>query len=238
MRKLILFAALAATALASAALVNPALAQQTYPTAAAGTRVQGTVPLTCNASGAACAPGSATNPGNTAIVQGGATSAVVTASFGDGLNPNDYGVQTNGRNSVYDGSAWQRQRGDLNGTVVQPGLSASFWYYTSGISPILSNITTAVTVKAAAGASVRNFIDACQISTTMFGASVPLAIRDGAGGTVIWAQVVPTAGWLTPVTIAFPVPLRSTANTLLEVVTPTANVSGTVTLDCQGHTGS
>lgn len=74
MRKMILFAALAATALASAALVNPALAQQTYPTAASGVRVQGTVPLQCNASGAACAPVSASNPAGPSQVVGNVAS--------------------------------------------------------------------------------------------------------------------------------------------------------------------
>ena len=141
-------------------------------------------------------------------------------------------------NHVFNGTSWDRQRGDTNGNVSLPGLSSTYWSYTSGASPILSNTTTAVTIKTAAGASVRNFIDSCQITTTAFGAAVPLAIRDGAGGTVIWALTVPTGGFLQPASIIFQMPLRSTANTLLEVVTTTANTSGTVTLSCQGHTGA
>ena len=138
----------------------------------------------------------------------------------------------------FNGTNWDRARGDTNGLVVQPGLSSTFWYYTSGASPILSNTTTAVTIKTAAGASVRNFIDSCQVTTTAFGASVPLALRDGAGGSVIFALTVPTSGFLQPVVLKFEPPLRSTANTLIEVVTTTANTSGTVTLNCQGHTGT
>lgn len=127
---------------------------------------------------------------------------------------------------------------DTNGLAVQPGLSATFWRYTSGASPILSNTTTAVTIIAAGGASVRNYIDACQITTTAFGAAVPLAIRDGAAGTVMFALVVPVAGFTQPAIINFSPPLRGTANTLAEIVTTTANTSGTVTANCQGHTGA
>lgn len=114
--------------------------------------------------------------------------------------------------------------------------SASRWSYSSGATPILSNTTTAVTVKTAAGAGVKNVVDSCQLTTTAFGASVPLAFRDGAGGTVRWALTVPTAGFLQPVLVVFKQPFVTTANTLLEVATTTANTSGTVTLNCQGHT--
>lgn len=143
-----------------------------------------------------------------------------------------------GLNFAFNGTSWDRQRGDTNGTVVQKGLSSTVWRYANGASGILSNTTTAVTIKAAAGASVRNYIDSCQINTTAFGASVPIAIRDGAAGTVIFALNVPTAGFLQPVTIVFETPLQGTANTLLEVVTTTANTTGTAWVNCQGHTGA
>lgn len=129
-------------------------------------------------------------------------------------------------------------RNDVNGLVVQKGLSTTFWYYSNGATGILSNTTTAVTIKAAAGSGVRNYIDSCTINTTAFGAAVPIVLRDGAAGTVRWAANVPTAGWLTPVSIVFNVPLQGTANTLWEVATPTANTSGTVWVSCQGHTGA
>ncbi len=157
---------------------------------------------------------------------------------GDGLSASISGMAARSFSLGYNGSTWDRIRGDTNAISVLPGLSTTQWSYTSGASPILSNTTTAVTIKTAAGASVRNFIDACQLTTTAFGAAVPLAIRDGAGGTVLFALTVPTAGFLQPVNVQFRMPLRGTANTLLEVVTTTANTSGTVTLNCQGHTGS
>lgn len=142
------------------------------------------------------------------------------------------------RPEVYNGSTWDRLPGNTNAISVLPGLSSTYWNYTNGATGILSNTTTAVTIKTAAGAGVRNFIDSCTINTTAFGAAVPLVIRDGAGGTILWAQTVPTVGWLSPVPITFQMPLRSTANTLLEIATPTANTSGTVWVSCQGHTGA
>lgn len=126
-----------------------------------------------------------------------------------------------------------------NGLMTQPyGNSSTNWSYSSGTSPILSNTTTAVTIKTAAGASVINYIDSCQIGSTALGASVPLALRDGAGGTVKFAVRPPTAGWLAPWTVNFQPPLKGTANTLWEVVTTTADTSGTFDVNCQGHTGS
>ena len=148
------------------------------------------------------------------------------------------GINTIGRLTNFNGTTWDRVRGDTNGIVTQKGLTSTNWKYSNGATGILSNTTTAVTIKAAAGASVRNYIDSCQINTTAFGASVPIAIRDGAAGTVIFALNVPTAGFLQPVTIVFETPLQGTANTLLEVVTTTANTTGTAWVNCQGHTGA
>lgn len=266
-----------------------AFAQQTYPTAAGGVRVQGVVPLQCNSSGAACGPVTASNPAgpsqvvgdsaagatdsNTAPVKLGCKYAASYTALTDGQRGNVACNQsgnplvsiggapvvisdattvnmTLGNNAatpsasliptvlpqVWNGSSIAVQRGDTNGMVVQYGLGQ--WNYSSGITGILSNTTVAVTFKAAAGASVRNFIDSCQIITTAFTTSVPLAIRDGAGGAVLWAAQVPAAGFLQPVPIVFTTPLRGTANTLLEAVTTTANTTGTVMLNCQGHTGN
>lgn len=167
----------------------------------------------------------------------GATSVNVATPSGDGVSVGTGGLLTRSITYGYNGTSLDRMRGDANGQVVQPGLTATFWYYTSGVTPILSNTTTGVTIKAAAGASVRNYIDSCQLTTTAFGASVPIALRDGTGGTVRWALTVPTAGFLQPVVVNFSPPLQGTANTLWEVATPTANTTGTVTLNCAGHTG-
>ena len=158
----------------------PAFAQATYPTVA-GSRVNGVVPLLCNASGADCAPG-----------------------------------------------------GDAAGIVVQPGLSATHWAYAAAASGI-TNTTTAVTIKAAAGAGIRNCITSLQILHPALGAASEVAIRDGAGGTVLWRGVASTAAAQQSVT-PFPVPICGTANTLLEVVTLTATVTGGVYVNVQGFT--
>lgn len=137
---------------------------------------------------------------------------------------------------VFNSSTWDRQRGDANGTVVQPALASAMWSYAAASGGI-SNTTTAVTVKTAAGASVRNYVTALQCNSTALGAATELAIRDGAGGTVLWRGQIGTAGWLNGWSMAFAVPLKGTANTLVEVVTLTASVSGAVYCNLQGFTG-
>lgn len=109
------------------------------------------------------------------------------------------------------------------------------WFYVPAVAGIL-NTTTAVTIKAAAGTNVRNYITAIQVSTNVaLGTATVLAVRDGAGGTVLWRLSLPTtinpAGW----SFTFPTPLRGTANTLLEVVTLTATTTGTVWVNAQGY---
>ena len=108
------------------------------------------------------------------------------------------------------------------------------WSYAAASGGI-SNTTTAVTIKAAAGAGIRNYITAIQISADALGAATEIAVRDGAGGTVLLRQKITTAG-LAPANIIFPSPLKSTANTLLEVVTLTATVTGAVYFNAQGYT--
>lgn len=110
------------------------------------------------------------------------------------------------------------------------------WSYVPAVGGIV-NTTTAVTIKAAGGAGVRNYITAIQISTSAaLATATVLAIRDGAAGTVIWRQSIPTtinpAGW----NFVFPTPLRSSVNTLLEVVTLTLSATGAVYFNCQGYT--
>jgi len=200
------------------------------PVLVGGTKGGNVAPLPLNATSGAVV----VNTGQAQLATSFAGQPYVTLPWAD--NGGALGYASLGY--VWDGSAIQVAKGDTNATVTAKGLTAGIWRYTSGTTPILSNTTTAVTIKTAAGASVRNYIDSCQLTTTAFGASVPLAIRDGAAGTVIWALTVPTAGFLQPVNILFETPLQGTANTLLEVVTTTANTSGTVTFNCQGHTGS
>ena len=109
------------------------------------------------------------------------------------------------------------------------------WNYAAASSGIV-NTATAVTIKAAAGAGVRNYVTDLQINTTTLGAVTELAIRDGAGGTVLWRCQLQTAA-LPIMSVNFQPPLVGSPNTLLEVTTLTA-VTGGVFVNAQGYAGS
>lgn len=110
------------------------------------------------------------------------------------------------------------------------------WSYAAAGSGIV-NTTTAVTIRAAAGTGLRSYITGIQVSSDTLTNATELAIRDGAGGTVLWRIKIPTTG-LGPCSFTFENPLRSTANTLLEVVTLTASGAGAVYFNAQGFTGA
>jgi len=205
-------------ALCALTLAFPALGQSTYNTPS-GVRVNGVVPLACDTSGANCAPSTVVSTG--ADNGGNAVSGSVVYS----------------RAQLYNGSNWDRQRGDTNGLVVQSALSSTFWNYAAAAGGI-TNTTAAVTVKAAAGAGVRNYVSSMQCTSDALGAATELAIRDGAAGTVIWRGKINTAGWIDGTEITFSPALRGTANTLVEIVTLTASVTGSVYCNLQGYTGS
>lgn len=138
---------------------------------------------------------------------------------------------------LFNGTTWDRQRGDVNGGVNQPyAMTGNRWQYAAAANGI-SNTTTAVTLAAAAGAGIRNYITALQLSSEALGAATELAIRDGAAGTVIWRTKIGTSGIVNGISIVFPVPLKGSANTLLEIVTLTASVTGAVYVNTQGFTG-
>lgn len=105
------------------------------------------------------------------------------------------------------------------------------WSYVAASGGIL-NTTTAVTMVAAAGAGIRNYLTSIQLSAPTLGAATEVAIRDGAAGTVIWRGFMSTAGGHQSHVLASPI--KSTANTLLEVVTLTASVTGAVYVNAQG----
>lgn len=123
--------------------------------------------------------------------------------------------------------------GDATGLVTQPGLSSTNWQYAAAASGI-ANTTTAVTIKTAGAAGVRNCISSLQLFAGALGAGTEVAVRDGAGGTVLWRGFVSTAG--ANIAVHFPVPLIGTAATLLEVVTLTATITGAVYFNAQGFT--
>lgn len=116
--------------------------------------------------------------------------------------------------------------------IVRPwSIPENTWNFASGASGIV-NTTTAVSMKGAAAAGIRNYINSLQIATDALGAATELVIRDGAAGTVIWRTKLQTAA-LPTTTINFDPPLKSTAATLLEVATLTA-VTGGVYVNAQG----
>jgi len=108
------------------------------------------------------------------------------------------------------------------------------WVYAAASGGI-TNTTTAVTLVAAQAAGVRNYLTSLQLSSDALGAATEIAIRDGAGGTVLWRGKIGTAGIAGVSTIQFSDPLKSTAATLLEVVTLSASVFGGVYVNAQGY---
>ena len=108
------------------------------------------------------------------------------------------------------------------------------WVYAAASGGI-TNTTTAATLVAAQAAGIRNYLTSLQISSDALGAATEIAIRDGAGGTVLWRGKIGTAGIAGVSTIQFSDPLKSTAATLLEVVTLTASVTGGVYVNAQGY---
>lgn len=165
-----------------------------------------------------------------------ATASAASTSTGDGQQSiapmaqcDDASQASPGEN----GYAFQRMDCLNHALITKPyESSANQWSYAAAASGIV-NTTTAVTIKAAAGAGLRNYITSCQVSSDALGAAAELAIRDGAAGTVIWRHKLQTAAQ-PGLPVSFPVPLRGSANTLLEAVTLTA-VTGGVYVDCQGY---
>jgi len=91
------------------------------------------------------------------------------------------------------------------------------WSYAAASGGLVN--TTAVTVKASAGAGVRNYLKSVQVVNGHATVSTEVLIRDGAAGTVLhrgWAQAAGGGFACT-----FDPPLRGTAATLLEVVNVT-----------------
>ncbi len=105
------------------------------------------------------------------------------------------------------------------------------WSYAAAGSGIAST-TTAVTIKTASGAGSTNYLTSLQVTHATLGAATELAIRDGAGGTVLWRATLGTVA-NENIQFSFDPPLRGTANTLLEVVTLTS-VTGGVYVNAQG----
>lgn len=137
-------------------------------------------------------------------------------------------VSTQGSN--FNGSTWDRIRGDINGSINQPfAMASSRWQYappTGGIT----NSTTAVVLMAAAGTGVRNYLARLQIATSTLATGSEVVVLDGA--TVIWRGYVGTVS--SSQDHLFDVPLRGTANTSMSVQMVTASATGNVYCSAQG----
>jgi len=166
--------------------------------------------------------------------------------IGGGLSPEGGGAGTNPVAVGLEGRT-SSKTSVTNTTLVRPistldgrqitrlnSIPENEWVYAAASGGI-TNTTTAVTLVAAQAAGVRNYLTSLQISSDVLGAATEIAIRDGAGGTVLWRGKIGTAGIAGVSTIQFSDPLKSTAATLLEVVTLSASVTGGVYVNAQGY---
>ena len=87
--------------------------------------------------------------------------------------------------------------------------NATAWSY-AGATGGIANTTTAVTFKAAGAAGLRNYITDIQVSHATLGGATELAIRDGAGGTVLWRMTLAT-GANENISVSFKTPIFGTA---------------------------
>ena len=151
-------------------------------------------------------------------------------------NPVTIGVEarTSNKTSVGNGQV-VRPIGTVDGKMIirQHSIPENEWSYVAASGGIL-NTTTAVTIKAAAGAPYRNYLTSIQVQAEALTNATELAVRDGAGGTVLWRIKIPTTG-LDLKQIDFANPLKSSSATLLEVVTLTASGTGAVYFNAQGY---
>lgn len=94
--------------------------------------------------------------------------------------------------------------------------SENDWQATSGVTPLAT--TTSTALKAAGGASIRNFVTGLQIYNTSATVSTTVSILDGA--TVIWTGFLPATTAALPVVplhVVFPTPLRGSAATAMNI---------------------
>lgn len=106
------------------------------------------------------------------------------------------------------------------------------WNYAAASGGITN--TTGVTIKAAAGVGVRNYITDLHVINGHATVNTDVQIRDGAAGTVLWRGWAQSAGG--GISIHFATPLRGSANTLLEVACGTTGAA--VYVNVQGFTAA
>jgi hypothetical protein len=110
----------------------------------------------------------------------------------------------------------------LGKLVTQPyALPANTWSSAAGSGGITN--TTAVTVKAAGAAGVRNYVTGIDVVNTHATVDTEFMIRDGAAGAVLWRTSLKALGG--GVSRTFDPPLRGTAATLVEIVNVTTGAA-------------
>ncbi len=119
----------------------------------------------------------------------------------------------------------------LGKLIVLPlALPANTWSYAGAAGGIVN--TTGISVKAAAGAGIRNYITKVSIVNSHATISTEVVLRDGAAGTVLWRGWAQAAGG--GQVEEFTPPLRGTANTLVELAEITATATTGVVANVQG----
>jgi hypothetical protein len=161
---------------------------------------------------------------------------ITNAQNADAVSVVNKGPVTQAFMMGYNGASWDRAPGNTNGLLTQPfALAPNRWSYAAATGGIV-NTTTAVTIAAAAGAGLRNYLASIEIDNDVLGAAVEIAVRDGAAGTVLWRGKLQTAAQ-SGRSHTFATPLKGTANTLMEFVVLTA-VTGGVYFNGHGFTGA
>lgn len=150
-----------------------------------------------------------------------------------GVNVVGFNARSTDPTAVADADATQGLATLLGKQVVYPyALPGSSWSYAAASGGITN--TSGVTAKAAAGASVRNYITSCQVINGHATVNTDVQIRDGASGTVLWRGFAQNSGG--GASVRFDPPLRGTANTLVEVACGT---TGSATyFNLQGFTAA
>lgn len=173
----------------------------------------------------------------TIVVSSEITSAVTDPARGTTYRPGSI-FNINGGATVYvrgltASNLINRDPGLYNPDFNVLAAGGSTWNYAAVTGGIL-NTAAAVTIKAAAGVGLRNYITGLGFFAEALGATTEIAIRDGAAGPVLWRSKIPLSG-ASYVHVNLPAPLKGSANTLLEVVTLTASVTGAVYFNSQGY---
>lgn len=119
--------------------------------------------------------------------------------------------------------------------VAKDAPPAQNWRYVAAAGGIL-NTTVGVTAKIAPGSPFFNYITAIQIHAEPLGAATEFVINDGAAGAAMFRIKIPVGG-LPLTSIKFDSALVPTTQTLIEIKTLTASVTGAVYANLQGFIG-